>query len=103
MHYKILETLEFQKWRFKQEAHVRVLIANRLEKIEEEGHFGIHKYLKHNIWELKWANGQRVYYAHFPPKNILILLGGNKNGQEKDITKAKKILEKYSQKENIEA
>ena len=40
----------------------------------------------------KWGIGRRVYYALIPEKNIILLLGGNKNGQDKDIAKAKKIL-----------
>ena len=36
----------------------------------------------------------RVYYAYIEEQNILLLLGGNKNGQNKDITRARKILSK---------
>jgi len=45
--------------------------------------------------ELKWKNGRRVYYADIPEKKILLLLGGNKNGQDKDIRQAKKIFNKH--------
>ena len=37
----------------------------------------------------------RLYYAEIPEKEILLLLGGNKNGQDKDIRQAKKIFNKY--------
>jgi putative addiction module killer protein len=47
------------------------------------------------ILELKWKNGRRVYYATIPEKKILLLLGGNKNGQDKDIRQAKKIFDKH--------
>jgi hypothetical protein len=36
----------------------------------------------------------------FPKKNILLLLGGNKNGQEKDIKKAKIIFVKNTKIED---
>jgi len=73
----------------------RVQIADRLSNIEDYGHFGKHKDLEDGICELKWKNGRRVYYAIIPEKNIILLLGGNKNGQSKDITWAKKILQRY--------
>ena len=40
---------------------------------------------------------RRIYYALVPEANVLILLGGNKNGQDKDIKKAKKLLHKYTE------
>lgn len=73
----------------------RVQIADRLSKIQMEGYFGDHKPVGGDVWELKWINGRRVYYAYFAESNIILLIGGNKNGQSKDITKAKKILKKY--------
>jgi putative addiction module killer protein len=76
----------------------RVQIAKRLEKIETEGHFGTTREdLGDGVCELKWKNGRRIYYAYIPKDNVLLLVGGNKNGQDKDITQAKKIL-----RENIE-
>jgi putative addiction module killer protein len=96
----LLKTNEYHKWIQKQPAFDKVQIALRLSRIEVDGHFGIHKYLGNNIWELKWGNGWRVYYAHIPVKKILLLLGGNKNGQTKDITRAKKICKKYTEFED---
>lgn len=89
------KTHEYDKWIKAQSALEKVHIALRLSRIEADGHFGIHKYLENNIWELKWGNGRRIYYAHILEKNILLLLGGNKNGQDKDILRAKKIFKKY--------
>lgn len=45
--------------------------------------------------ELRWKNGRRVYYAEIPEKQIILLLGGNKNGQDKDIRRAKRIFNKH--------
>ncbi len=62
------------------------------------GHFGIYKSVDNRdkeVWELKWANGRRIYYAYIPEKQILVLFGGNKNGQDKDIRKAKSLFKKY--------
>lgn len=93
--YKIYKSVEYQDWIEEQSFKSRVQIAERLSKIEEEGYFGNHKYLTDVVWELKWLNGRRVYYAYIAELDILLLLGGNKNGQDKDITQAKRIFKKY--------
>jgi hypothetical protein len=46
---------------------------------------------------LRWKEGRRIYYAYIPEKKILLLLGGNKNGQDKDVSKAKAIYLKATQ------
>ncbi|HEY4832249.1 MAG TPA: type II toxin-antitoxin system RelE/ParE family toxin [Waddliaceae bacterium] len=66
-------------------------------KIEDEGHFGLHKYLNAGVYELKFNDGRRIYYALIPKTKVILLLGGNKNGQDKDIKKASSILRKISQ------
>jgi len=76
-----------------------VQINKRLAMIKFEGHFGDHKSisfyekreLKDKVWELRWSDGRRVYHAYIPEKKILLLLGGNKNGQSKDVSKAKAL------------
>jgi len=97
MKYRLFKTLEYEEWLSNETRKSRVQIADRLEKIETEGHFGVHKDLGDGIAELKWGNGRRVYYALIPENDVLILLGGNKNGQEKDIHKAEKIFRKYTE------
>jgi putative addiction module killer protein len=90
--YSIFTTTEYDEWFDEQQAKSRVQILDRLSNIQEHGHFGDHKDVGEDVWELKWANGRRVYYAYIPEKKILLILGGNKNGQDKDIRQAKKIL-----------
>ncbi len=96
MRYRIITTPEYKEWLTRETPKSRVQIASRLELIETEGHFGNHKNLGADIWELKWVNGRRVYYAYIPEDNIMLLLGGNKNGQSKDITQSKKIFKKHT-------
>ena len=57
-----------------------------------EGHFGHKKDLNKDLHELKFNDGRRIYYTIIPEKSMLLLLGGNKNGQNKDIKKARTIL-----------
>ena len=91
------ETEEYKEWLKTQALKSQRQILDRLLKIEEESHFGHHKYLKEDVWELKFNDGRRVYYGFVRKFNIILLLGGNKNGQDKDIKKATKIFRKIAE------
>jgi putative addiction module killer protein len=93
--YTIYNTPEYDEWLDDQSGKSQVQISQRIAHIQDDGYFGVHKDLDHDVWELKWKNGRRVYYACIPEKKILLLLGGNKNGQDKDIRQAKKIFCKH--------
>src|SRR5271156_673895 len=96
--YHIHRVPEFRDWFDEQTEKARVQIDDRLSKIQDERYFGDHKSVSDDdeILELKWKNGRRIYFAHIPERKILILLGGNKNGQDKDIRKAKSLYKKYT-------
>lgn len=96
--YKIISTAEFNEWYFLLPEKDKQQIRGRLSNIELDGHFGNHKSVSQDdtVWELKWNYGRRIYYTYMLRDNILLLLRGNKNGQSKDITQAKKILAKYN-------
>ena len=96
MKYRILKTPEFQNWYAKEADKSKAQIVDRLSRIETDGHFGTFKDLGDGVLELKWLNGRRVYFALVPVSNILILIGGNKNGQSKDISTAKKLYKRYT-------
>ena len=98
-YYQFISTEEFQEWLETETPKSQYQIDARLAKISLDGYFGNHKSVSHNdqkelkdrVWELKFNDGRRIYYAYIPERNILLLLGGNKNGQEKDINKAKRL------------
>lgn len=93
--FRLFKTPEYIEWLADEPLKSRLQIASRLAAIETDGYFGITKDLGDHIWELKWVGGRRIYYAYIPEKSILLLIGGNKNGQDKDIGQAKKIFKKY--------
>ena len=95
---RLKRTPEYIEWYESQRPKEKAQIAKRLANIEEYGHFGIFKDLGDFLSELKWANGRRIYYSVMEDDNgnlTLLILGGNKNGQNSDIKKAKKILKTY--------
>ena len=92
---QILTTTEFSEWFKKQTVKTQVQIDTRLERIKDFGHFGEAKHLGQKLAELKWKNGLRIYFSIERDESynvILILIGGNKNSQKKDIKHARKIL-----------
>jgi putative addiction module killer protein len=91
--FQLLRSQEFNIWFEKQTEATQGLILARLHRISVEGHFGTTNYFD-DLIELKWVSGLRVYTARIGRMIIIILGGGNKNGQNKDIKNAKKTLEK---------
>ncbi|MFH1726150.1 MAG: hypothetical protein ABII00_16195 [Elusimicrobiota bacterium] len=61
------------------------------------GVFRASKSLKRGLLELKWKNGMRVYYSRkrIAGANLIILWGGSKGTQSKDIRKARQIKRRY--------
>ena len=100
--YKILSTEEYLKWFFGQSVKTQGQIQARLERIKDFGHFGDARHLGKKLAELKWKNGLRIYFSLAQDENgnvILILVGGNKHSQKKDIQMAKKLLFQLSHKD----
>jgi len=94
MKYEILWSNEFKEWFFEQTEAVRSLIEGRLERIEEVGHFGyVNRF--DGLVELKWVSGLRVYTFVVERTLVVVLYGGNKNGQQADIKNAQKIRKRW--------
>ena len=96
MPYALIRAPEFKDWFKKESNKSKIQIDDRLARIEVDEYFGDHKSLQDNLFELRWVNGRRVYYVYLQGKTVLLLLGGTKNDQKKDINKARKILKKYT-------
>lgn len=91
--YQIIKTKEFSKWYDEQNEKTQTIIDARLERIAVDGHFGITNEFD-GIIELKWKSGLRIYTFKYENTTLIVLLGGNKNGQTKDINFAKKLIRK---------
>ena len=93
--YFIEKTVEFDKWLRKlKDLRAKAKVLFRIQKIESAGHFGDYKPVGEGILELKinYAKGYRVYFNEKDGKIIILLIGGDKSTQQKDIKKAKEIL-----------
>ena len=95
--YFIEKTDEFDKWLRKlKDLRAKAKILFRIQKVESDGHFGDCESVGDGIRELKvdCAKGYRVYFKENDGKIILLLIGGDKSTQQKDIEKAKEIWRK---------
>jgi putative addiction module killer protein len=95
--YFIEKTVDFDKWLRKlKDLRAQAKILFRIQKVESDGHFGDCESVGDGIRELKidYAKGYRVYFKEKDGKIILLLIGGDKSTQQKDIEKAKEILRK---------
>ncbi len=52
--------------------------------------------LEANLYEFKWKSGLRVYFCFNGKLVVLLINGGTKNGQKKDVEKAKRLKQKYT-------
>ena len=95
--YVIEKTDEFDKWLRKlKDLRAKAKILFRIQKIETDEHFGDCEPVGDGIRELKinYAKGYRVYIKEFDGKIIILLIGGDKSTQQRDIEKAKEILKR---------
>ena len=95
--YFIEKTVEFDKWLKKlKDLKAKAKILFRIQRIESDGYFGDCKPVCPGIQELKinYAKGYRVYFNEKDGKIIILLIGGDKTTQQRDIEKAKEILKK---------
>ena len=97
--YHIEKTTEFDKWLRKlRDLKAKAKILFRIQKLENDGHFGDCKPVGDGIRELRvnFAKGYRVYFKEKDGRIIVLLIGGNKSSQQQDIKKAKAILKKLN-------
>ena len=95
--YFIEKTTDFDKWfRKLKDLRAKAKILVRIQKLEKEEHFGDCEPVGNGIRELKinYAKGYRVYFKEMDGKIVILLIGGGKSTQQKDIEKAKEIWDK---------
>ena len=93
--YLIKKTDVFDKWLLKlKDYRAKAKILTKLKMIEL-GNLGDHKSVGSGVFEIRidYGPGYRLYYSKPGTSIILLLVGGDKSSQSKDILKAQKLLE----------
>lgn len=86
----------FTEWLESLENIERYRIKARLTRLAV-GNFGDYKHIENGIYELRFItkSGFRIYYCIENNKIIILLKGGNKSSQQRDISKAKQYFADY--------
>lgn len=96
MHFTTIElkqTETFRKWRLRlKDERARALIASRLDRLAY-GHTGDAQPVGQGISELRihYGPGYRIYFQRRGNTIVVLLCGGTKSGQAKDIELAKRL------------
>lgn len=72
-------------------------IDRRLASIIQYDHFGDFKSLSGGVKELRlqFGSGYRIYYGEHENKVVVLLCGGDKSSQKRDIENAKQYWQEY--------
>ena len=99
MHYVLKQTATFHKWREGlRDPKLKAILASRLDRLA----FGLEgdtKRVAPHIYELRihYGAGIRVYFLRQGNTWIILLQGGDKSSQERDIKAAQKMAEQWSE------
>jgi putative addiction module killer protein len=94
---KVIQSPEFQKWHAKlKDIVAQAKIQVRLDRIED-GNFGDVKPVGAGVSEARIPHGAgyRLYFIQKGASVIVMLGGGDKSSQERDIKKAKELAQQW--------
>lgn len=90
------DKIPFIEWMDSLDKTTKARVQSRLTRLLENN-FGDHKKIDNEISELrlKFGSGYRIYYTEVENIIVLLINGGDKSTQSKDIEKAKSILQEW--------
>jgi len=93
----------FEKWFNRINAQAAAKVTTALVRLES-GNTSNTKSVGGGVYELKidYGSGYRVYFGYDGPKVVILLAGGTKKRQEKDIETAKKRWNNYKERKKKE-
>jgi putative addiction module killer protein len=94
---ELKQTETFRKWRTRlKDERARALIASRLDRLAF-GHAGDAEPVGQGISELRihYGPGYRIYFQRRGNAIIVLLCGGTKSGQARDIEAAKRLANEW--------
>jgi putative addiction module killer protein len=96
---ELRQTDVFRRWRLRlRDDRARALIASRLDRLAY-GHVGDARSIGDGVSELRihYGPGYRVYFARRGSALVLLLCGGDKGSQARDIAMAKRLIAEWSE------
>ena len=89
----------FLTWLNKLNKIIRARILARIDRIKL-GHYGDYKRLRNGVSELRinTGAGYRIYFAEYNDRIVVLLAGGTKSTQKRDIEKAIKYFADFQER-----
>ena len=86
----------FDEWLSRQDVHVVVRVLQRIDRMRR-GNFGDPKRLEGGVAELRidYGPGYRLYYGRDGRDLVVLLTGGTKKRQSRDIDRARSLWRAY--------
>ena len=94
---ELKQTEAFRKWRMRlKDERARAVIASRLDRLAF-GHAGDAEPVGQGVSELRihYGPGYRIYFQRRGNTIIVLLCGGTKSGQAKDILEARRLADEW--------
>ena len=98
---QIRQSVSFRKWLVRLEDRTaKARLVRRIERLAG-GNAGDHRFLGAGLFELRddFGPGYRIYYMHRGDELIILLAGGDKASQERDILRARQIIEQLDSRQ----
>lgn len=95
----------YANWLKELDGSLKYRIQARIMKLKNDGHFGFSKRLSENLYELKFkklGGGIRIYYGIDGKELVILLGGGNKSSQGRDIELVQEYWTDYQNRKDQE-
>jgi putative addiction module killer protein len=96
--YEVTQTKEFERWhRELRDSRAIARVTTAIERLQF-GLIGDFKSVGQGVSEIRipYGPGYRLYYTMKERKLVVLLCGGDKSNQKRDIKKAQKLKEEYN-------
>jgi len=98
---QIRQSVSFHKWlaRF-EDRTAKARLVRRIERLAG-GNAGDHRFLGAGLSELRddFGPGYRIYYMHRGDELVVLLVGGDKASQPRDILRARQMIEQLDSRQ----
>lgn len=98
---QIRQTGSFRKWLMRlDDRTAKAGLVRRLERLAD-GYAGDHRFLGAGLFELRadLGPGYRIYYMHRGDELVVLLIGGDKRSQARDIQRARQMIEQLESRQ----
>jgi putative addiction module killer protein len=98
---QIRQSVSFRKWLVRLEDRTaKARLVRRIERLAG-GNAGDHRFLGAGLFELRddFGPGYRIYYMHRGDELIILLVGGDKASQARDILRARQMIEQLDSRQ----